>query len=486
MLDTSPDECKGFGFGPPSGAAAGPLLHNTKSIHKSRTVVDDKTGEIQVFTLNPKRNEYVVETDPEATRFNRYRLQGVSRSVLSDTETPRGGQFRVLKCVRTRVADDVRVLMSEEHKRAHYANLMICGSVWTCPVCAAKISERRKREIEAAANVHVEGGGHMIMVTLTFSHSRFDKVADLLGTGQCSGLRGALQRFRNSRGYKAVTEEMGLLGLIRNLEVTWGAANGWHPHLHELWLIDKDLGPRTLARLKDRLFDAWLNACGRSGLPVPNRKRGVHIVKARSPAEYLQKWGREERWGIGSELAKSHSKQSSNPKGFTPFDLLRAIDDGSPQSEHYASIFRDYAKAFFGARQCFWTKGLKALFGIDELSDEQLAELQEDDAREVCSITADQWRLVLQQRTDVRATILRLAETGGSDAVERFIDSLRVPAVSVAPVPVVDECPVLSQSDKDQLIILWAESRPPLVLDPPPRPRPMTGQLTLFGSPPAA
>lgn len=485
MLDTSEHECKGCALPPSSGVSAGALLHNTKSIHKSRTVVDEKTGEIQEFRLDPRRNEYVLETDPETTRFNRYRLQNVSRSVLGDTETPRGGQFRVLKCVRTRLADDVRVFLSDEHKRAHYANLMICGSVWTCPVCAAKISERRKREIESAANVHVEGGGHMIMVTLTFSHSRFDKVADLLGTGQCSGLRGALQRFRNSRGYKAVTEQMGLLGLIRNLEVTWGSANGWHPHLHELWLIDKDLGPRVLARLKDRLFDAWLNACARSGLPVPNRKRGVHIVKARSPAEYLQKWGREERWGIGSELAKSHSKQSSNPKGFTPFDLLRAIDDGSPHSEHYAAIFRDYAKAFFGARQCFWTKGLKALFGIDDLSDEQLAELQEDDAREVCSITADQWRLVLQQRTDVRVTILRLAETGGSESVSLFLDSLKAPPVAPSVVEL-DEQPVISQADKDALIIRWALERSPVPLSdsPPPAPVPVLGQLSFFGSPP--
>ncbi len=96
MLDTSPDECKGFGVSPPAEVAVGALLHNTKSIHRSRTTIDEKTGEIQTFTLNPKRSEYVLETDPENARFSRYRLQNVSRSVLSDTETPRGGQFRVL------------------------------------------------------------------------------------------------------------------------------------------------------------------------------------------------------------------------------------------------------------------------------------------------------------------------------------------------------------------------------------------------------
>lgn len=117
-----------------------------------------------------------------------------------------------------------------------------------------------------------------------------------------------------------------------------------------------------------------------------------------SPAEYLVRSGAERNAGDFFRAGEVSHKESSNPKGFTPFDLLRAIDDGSPKSALYASLFRDYAKAFFGARQCFWSKGLKALFGIDDLSDEQLAEFQEDDAKEVCSITSDQWRLVLEQK----------------------------------------------------------------------------------------
>lgn len=484
MLDTSGLECNSQGAEVPCGVGGGPLLHNTKSIHTERVTIDEKTGEIHRFRLNRKRGEYVLENDPESARFNRYRLQNVSRGVLADAETPRGGQYRVLKCVRTRLADDVRVFLSNEHKRAHYANLMICGSVWTCPVCAAKISERRKKEIEAAANVHTEAGGQLLMVTLTFSHDRFDKVADLLGSDQRSGLRGALQRFRNSRGYKSVAEEMGLLGLVRNLEVTWGAKNGWHPHVHELWLNKNRIGPLKLAALRNKLFDAWHSACVNAGLPAPNRKRGVHIVVAKSPAEYLQKWGREERWGVSSELSKSHIKTSSNPKGFTPFDLLRAIDENSPNSELYASIYRDYAKAFFGARQCFWTRGLKAAFGIADLSDEQLAELQDDGAKEVCSITADQWRLVIEQKSDVRATILRLAETGGSEAVFLFIDSLRMPPVTLQAVPV-EEQVCISQADKDDLIVSWARSRP-VFLDPlklsPGRVLPL-GQMSLFDSP---
>ena len=34
---------------------------------------------------------------------------------------------------------------------AHYAGLPACGSVWACPVCAAKILDTRAAEIASAA-----------------------------------------------------------------------------------------------------------------------------------------------------------------------------------------------------------------------------------------------------------------------------------------------------------------------------------------------
>ena len=70
-----------------------------------------------------------------------------------------------------------------------------------------------------------------------------------------------------------------------------------------------------------------LKACFKAGLALPNRKYGVDIVRAYSPAEYLQKIGREQKWGAGAELTRSHVKRSRNRKGMTPFDLLRIAAD---------------------------------------------------------------------------------------------------------------------------------------------------------------
>lgn len=442
------------------GAGAAPLVNNTKSIHRKRDVIDQETGEIQSFTLNQRCREFVRDSDPDQSRFERWDLQGVASQALIDDHTPRGGQWRVCTCLRKRIADDVRVLRSVEHKTAHYANLQTCGSVWTCPICAAKISERRKGEIEAAANLHQEAGGALLMVTLTFRHDRADDLGLLIGSqADKIGLRHALQKFRNSRTYKSVSEKLELIGLIRNLEVTHSDRNGWHPHVHELWLVRDGVSERELSRLKSTLFDAWYDACGAAKLGQPTRQRGLDIVRAKSPAEYLQKWGRESRWSVGSELAKSHIKSSRSAKGRTPFDILRAIRDGF-DLERNTRLFREYAGCFFGARQCFWTAGLKTAFGIDDLSDEEIAAQQDDSAIEITSITADQWRAVLAQKFDARVTVLKLAETGGCDAVSVFLNSLSAPAaVVVTPVPV--EPPTTIEAINDS-ILAWARQRQPL------------------------
>ena len=41
-------------------------------------------------------------------------------------------------------------IMKGIHNKAFYQGLMSCGGIWTCPVCAAKISERRRQELKQA------------------------------------------------------------------------------------------------------------------------------------------------------------------------------------------------------------------------------------------------------------------------------------------------------------------------------------------------
>ena len=108
-----------------------------------------------------------------------------------------------------------------EHSKAHYKGLQTCGSVWHCPVCAAKISERRRAELMAAIATWKAQGGSVLFLTLTNSHDRKDRLADLL-----EGQRKALKRFWNDRASRQLWEGLGVAGSIKATEVTHGASGG--------------------------------------------------------------------------------------------------------------------------------------------------------------------------------------------------------------------------------------------------------------------
>jgi hypothetical protein len=61
----------------------------------------------------------------------------------------------------------VQVLHSPLHRVAHYKSLIVCGSVWMCPLCTAKISERRREELERAVSRHIAQNGAVYMATYT-------------------------------------------------------------------------------------------------------------------------------------------------------------------------------------------------------------------------------------------------------------------------------------------------------------------------------
>ncbi len=397
------------------------LGNNTKSQAGFRDAICPETGVVTRFALDPVRREYVSVTDADTakrdSRNSRFTLQNAASKLLFNHETPKQTQWRCTGCHRRKISDHVTVCYSEAIKKAHFGNLMICGSVWTCPVCAAKISEKRKREISQATDIHKAAGGGLAMLTLTFSHSRNDLLKPML-----KALNRATAWLRAHRSYKKLQKELGYIGHIRALEITFGDANGAHPHIHDLWLTQKPLSRVQQRHMHNVLFGLWFKACAAHGLGLPNRKRGVNVKDMESAAEYLAKFGREPKWGVASELSKQHVKKGRANR-WSPFDLLRKYQDGDKAA---GAAFIEYAEAFFGQQQIVWSRGLKALFSIAEKTDEQISQEQEQDAQVIERITSEEWKIILHRSIDQRAALLDIAETGGAVAVRLFLDALLV------------------------------------------------------------
>lgn len=89
---------------------------------------------------------------------------------------------RVTNCLKRRIDKNKGrfVKYNEERCKAHWANVQRCGSIWTCPVCAKQITEKRREELKQGIETFKAGGGYVFMMTLTFSHSLHQPLKSLL------------------------------------------------------------------------------------------------------------------------------------------------------------------------------------------------------------------------------------------------------------------------------------------------------------------
>jgi len=351
--------------------------------------VDPETGEI----LLAKRY------DPAAARLDRFALQSAARRILPHSRTA--------KCLRFRRKDKthVEVYRSIEHGRASFGGLQTCASVWACPVCAAKISERRRAELLHAIDAYKATGGAVLLITLTNPHYMGDDLPALL-----AGQQKAMSRFNSTWAAKSMWDWMGCVGTVRAWEVTHGK-NGWHPHFHLLAFVRAGV---DLLEAKRRVYGVWSTACRLAGLPVPSIEHGADVRDGSEAAAYASKWG------LDQEMTKGHMKQARAINGRSPFDLLRSyLRDDDKQA---AALFKEYAGAFHGKRQLVWSKGLKDLFEVGKESDEEVAARQDDSAELLGRIELDDWRRVLAH--DLRGEVLELAFYGW-EPVERLLSGLR-------------------------------------------------------------
>ncbi|WP_205353191.1 hypothetical protein, partial [Janibacter anophelis] len=197
-------------------------------------------------------------------------------------------------------------------------------------------------------------------------------------------LRSLLER--QKRAYKRffenskVVARMKVLGVehkIKAFEVTYGQ-NGWHPHNHVLLLTNHEL--RDFQEEREELSKLWIQCCVKSGLNAPSMEHGLDIRDGTYAEKYVSKWGLEH------EMTKGHVKQGRNGS-LTPFDLLQySMVDASMNGRTLGSLYQEYGIATKGARQLVWSRGLKALLGVEEKSDEELAEETEKQAITLTSV----------------------------------------------------------------------------------------------------
>lgn len=323
----------------------------------------------------------------------KYWLQSLARELL-----PHENRINVCMHCMSPTATSVGIVKSREAKRAHYTGLMVCGSVWVCAVCATRITEERRQELSRALETT---GMAFYLVTYTVRHTLRDSLPSMLDR-----MLSAFRKMKSGKAWQHLISDYGWVGSIKSLEVTHGN-NGWHPHQHELVILDQKLSKSAQNGLKSELRHKWRSALNKLGLDA-SWDVGVDLRGTSQDVEnYIAKFGHqpiETGWTITHEIAKQPTKKGKIG-GRTPAQLLCDYGNGDIRS---GRLWFEYALAFKGKKQLVWSKGLREILAIGlEIDDKAIAESVPDGSEILATLNREEWQAII--RADIKGELLDMA-----------------------------------------------------------------------------
>ncbi len=335
------------------------------------------------------------------SRLEKYRFQQVARQILP--------KERIRVCCKTPSPySSPHLKYSPLRERASIAGLMVCGSPWCCPPCAARIAEGRRSEVGQAIAWAKSQGLVVVLSTFTLRHGATHSLEASL-----TALTGAYRRMQQRRDFKALRLAYGLSHTIKVVEATWSSDNGWHPHLHVLQCLSPGL---NVSAYSAALAKGWLPSVASQGFSASAR-RGVDVRATWGDVEkYVTKLGRT--WGAEDEITKANTKRGRGDS-MSPMDLLRSVALTDDQA--HANLFREFALTMKGTHQLQWSRGFKKLVGVEERSDADLAVLEEDQAAYwFAGFTVSDWRAIYFCGPEARADL----EAAGDGLDRERVDQL--------------------------------------------------------------
>lgn len=218
------------------------------------------------------------------------------------------------------------------------SNVTTCGSVWGCPVCAARRGAERVSQLRYAAERWHERCGQIYMCTLTIRHALPDSLTTLR-----RGVSAAWRRLERSRALYAQWSHS-----VRGLEVTHGR-HGWHVHLHVLLFVASEWTDVELCQYRDQIDRVWAHAVGRElgEERIPDTTHGV-VLTAAHCVDYAAKFG------LVVELMQTSKLGRGDNRG--PWQIAHDAAAGDTRS---IGLWREYVVGMSGARQLTWSRSIK-------------------------------------------------------------------------------------------------------------------------------
>lgn len=356
-----------------------------------------------------------MEGKPEKTKGAKWLWQrmNTAQRIMKDAES--FGRFT--KCMKNVHAVKVTVMHSPSRQSARYVGLDACGRASVCPYCAAKIAQKRQADLEKAIAKCRGRGGVVYMATFTISHTRHDRLEDLLQAQEK-----AMKYLRGGRKAQKINEDFGLIGTVTCKEFTWSPEAGHHPHCHVLYFFKGEIDEEAFAKT---MRGYWEEGTKRAGLTV--NEHGFRLDRTYGAVHaYVTKMGQRpagQEWDAAAEMTKGYLKEGRRDKGLTPFQLLDLINEGSTE---LIPTFKEYAMAVHRKRLFVWSPGLRKelLDEVEEKSDAEIAAETElmDDEIPLVRLNRKEWSAIL--RKNLRGQLLEVARSGDVEAVRHYLISI--------------------------------------------------------------
>lgn len=369
-------------------------------------------------------DETAQPVDPKAVRVAMFRLQALARKLLPD--------HRVAWCMRRfqphRSTMEYRY--SEKRQAAYHYGLRCCEKLHECPVCARKISERRRNELEtglanslfpvlrADGSVFFIPRYHQSMLTLTI-RSELEHSADRM----LNQIAAAWTAFSSGRWIQGFRQQYYVVAHLKALEMTHGIESGWHPHYHVLLLHDSQLNEEAQAdmiasvrrRWAEKVADVGGYADPIHGADLKWGTNKLYPVKVAGDREIRE-------WNLIAETTKQSVKRGQGKEHRSMLDLLMLYGQGDDSA---GKLWIEAVYALSGRRWLEGSKGFWKLLKVTPVSDETAAEQETDEADRVLAVlTWEEWKLVLKH--DARGHDLDRAADGKAESLWAYLQTLGI------------------------------------------------------------
>lgn len=336
---------------------------------------------------------------------------------------------RVRSCGRQGVlpegATRVRATGAGDARRAGFAGLATCGSVWACPVCSERILTGRQQDLSAALGAWTNQGGRIGFVTLTMRHRDGQSLRSLW-----DALSKAWNGVTKGRPWKRASERYGIEGFTRVVETTHGE-HGWHVHVHVAVFLRADVTAKDVDDLGCEMFQSWRAALIRNGMDAPIARSGGLDAKlwdgeSSVMADYFTKAEYASDVSKAAlELARGDLKQARGGNR-TPFQILSDLVSFGLADD--VDLWIEWEKGSKGRRQLTWSRGLREkLLATIEKTDEELASEELGSAvDDLVEIPAAGVRMLVDLQ--LHALVLEVAESDNTgQALRTYLAARGIP-----------------------------------------------------------